>query len=87
MKSFCFNPKEETPTHFTDRMCNALYPEGAKYCMMHCKFATGYSDGSGAYCNNKDSPDYGERVRSWDTVSGCRCFEEGERVKDQDEED
>lgn len=86
VKCFEYDPKKETGKAFTNRVASALYPKGAKLCMMHCKFATGYSDGSGAYCNNEDSPYYEERVRSWDTVDDCPCFEEGERIIDCDEE-
>jgi len=86
VKSFRYNSERETAKNFANRIASALYPKDAKHCMMHCKFATGYYDGSGAYCNNKDSPYYDERVRSWDTVGDCPCFEEGERVKDRNKE-
>ena len=77
---FKHDPKKETAKDFAKRVSSVLYPKGAKHCMMDCKFATGYSDGSGAECNNKESPDYQERVRSWDLVGDCSQFEEGERI-------
>ena len=85
MKQFHYDPEKETGKEFTHRVTSAMYPEGAKHCMMHCKFATGYDDGSGAYCNTHESPYYENRVRSWDTVGDCPCFEEGERIIDQDD--
>jgi len=87
VNSFYYNPEKELGKNFAKRVANSLYPKGAKHCMFHCKFCTGYSDGSGAYCNNSNSPYYGERTRSWDTVGDCSCFEEGERIKPYDEED
>ncbi len=86
VKVFEYDPKKETGKGFAKRMAEAMYPKGEKYCMGDCKFATGYPDGSGAYCNNEHSPYYGERVRSWDTVGDCLHFEEGERVVGYDEE-
>lgn len=83
---FDYDPKKETGKSFADRVASSLYPKGAKHCMMDCKFATGYSDGSGAECNNKKSSYYQVRVRSWDTVGDCPYFEEGERILDQHEE-
>jgi len=83
--TFYFDPNKESAKAFADRVVNVLYPEGAKHCMMHCKFTTGYYDGSGAFCNNLNSPDYLERVRSWDTVEGCPCFEEGKRIVEFEE--
>lgn len=86
MGVFEYDAQKESGKDFAKRVAKAMYPEGAKHCMMHCKFATGYWDGSGAYCNNENSPDYKERVRSWDIANGCPCFEEGERIIPQDEE-
>ena len=77
---FHYDPKKDNPEDFAEKMCEVLYPEGEKFCMMDCKFTTGYEDGSGAECNNPSCPDYQVRVRSWDTVSGCPFFEEGERI-------
>jgi len=68
------------------KIVSALYPPGAKHCMMDCQFSTGYWDGSGAYCNNPESDDFKERVRSWDTVRDCAQFVEGERLVDRDED-
>lgn len=85
VRSFHYDSQKEEGKDFAKRVTAAMYPKGAKHCMMHCKFATGYDDGSGAYCNNKDAPDYEERVRSWHTVDGCSCFEEGERIIECDE--
>ncbi len=87
IKTFEFDPKKEGGKEFGKRVAETLYPKGAKHCMMHCKFSTGYDDGSGAYCNNKNSPFYEERVRSWDAVEDCPCFEEGERLIPTDEEE
>ncbi len=86
VKVFDYDPRKEAGKAFAKRMVEALYPKGAKHCMSHCKFSTGYSDGSGAYCNNENSPYYEERVRSWDTVGDCQCFEEGERIVPRYEE-
>ena len=86
VKTFHYDSKEETAEQFAQRVADSLYPEGEKYCMFDCKFCTGYSDGSGAYCNNPLSPYSGERTRSWDAVGDCPCFEEGKRIKNRDEE-
>ena len=85
MRTFHHNPKKESGKAFASRVSSEMYPKGAKHCMMHCKFATGYPDGSGAECNHKDSPYYQIRVRSWDTVGDCPCFEEGARIIEQEE--
>jgi len=77
------DPEDPDAVH---KVVNALYPPGAMHCMMDCKFATGYSDGSGAYCNNSLCQDYEERVRSWDLVADCPQFVEGERILDRDDE-
>ena len=85
-KVFEYDPKKETGRAFANRVASELYPKDAKYCMFDCRFATGYEDGSGAECNNKKSPYYQERVRSWDTVGDCSCFEEGNRIISRYEE-
>ena len=86
MKTFYCDPKKESGKAFAERVVEEMYPKDAKHCMMHCKFSTSYSDGSGAYCNNEQSPYCGERVRSWDTVGDCCYFEEGKRIIGQDKE-